>query len=310
MRNDLISIIMSVYNEKIEYIKSSIESIINQTYTNLELIIVCDNPKNTDIKNLIFNYANKDERIRIIVNNENIGLCLSLNKAILISKGKYIARMDADDISMLDRLECQKKYLLENNLDIIGSGLICIDEKGKEINILNKYPLDNKTFMKKILYNNCMAHPTWFGKREVFINNNGYRNIDYAEDYDFILRGLKFGYKMGNINKVLLQYRIRENSISKSNGLNQYITFCKLLSFYKNDQLDNLDKIKNSIKEANKRLDKQQYEKYQKASNYFLIASKKIYNKELSGFCYLFKAICESKFYRRKIYSYFKGIMW
>ena len=309
MRNDLISIIMCVYNEKIEYIKESIESIINQTYTDIELIIVCDNPKNINIKNLIFNYASKDERIKIIVNKENMGLCLSLNKAILIIKGKYIARMDADDISMLDRLECQKKYLLKNNLDIIGSGVVCIDEEGKIINTLNKYPLDNKTFMKKILYNNCMAHPTWFGRRDVFIKNNGYRNIDYAEDYDFILRGLKLGYKMGNINKILLKYRIRENSISKSNGLNQYITFYKLLSFYKNDQLDDIDEIKNSIKEASENLDKQQYEKYQKASNYFLIASKKIYNKKLSGFFYLFKAMCESKFYRRKIYSYFKGIM-
>lgn len=300
---------MCVYNEKIEYIKESIESIINQTYTDIELIIVCDNPKNINIKNLIFNYVSKDERIKIIVNKENIGLCSSLNKAILISKGKYIARMDADDISMLDRLECQKRYLLKNNLDIIGSGVVCIDEEGKIINTLNKYPLDNKTFRKKILYNNCMAHPTWFGKRDVFIKNNGYRNIDYAEDYDFILRGLKLGYKMGNINKVLLQYRIRENSISKSNGLNQYITFCKLLSFYKNNQLDDVDEIKKSIKEASKNLDKQQYEKYQKASNYFLIASKKIYSKKLSGFFYLFKAMCESKFYRRKIYRYFKGIM-
>lgn len=310
MENDLVSILMCVYDEKDEYIVKAIESIINQTYKNMEIIIVCDNPTNSRIKKLLGQYKIKDNRIKIIINKENIGLSLSLNKAISVSNGKYIARMDADDISILDRIKFQKEYLIDNGFDIIGSGVVCINEDGETINVLNRYPTTSKRFLKKILYSNCMPHPTWFGKREVFINNNGYRNIPYAEDFDFILRGLKLGYRMGNIKKVLLKYRIRDNSISKSNGLKQYITFCELLNYYKKDDLKDIEKIQKLINKEISKLNNLQCEDYQKASSYFLISSNKFSNKNVIGLVYLVKAICKSKFYRKKIYSYFKGIIW
>lgn len=102
-----ISVIMSTFNEKLEWVKEAIDSIINQTYRNIEFIIIVDNPNNIELKNMLEQYCIEDDRIKIIVNEFNIGLVKSLNKALKICSGEFIARMDADDISVKYRLEKQ-----------------------------------------------------------------------------------------------------------------------------------------------------------------------------------------------------------
>ena len=130
---DLVSVILSVYNEKIEWIKLSVESILNQTYTNLELIIILDNPKNKIITNYLNEISSKDIRIKLLVNHKNIGLAESLNRGLAISKGDFIARMDADDIAYLNRLSLQVVFLKKNqNIDLLSSSVDYIDENGKK----------------------------------------------------------------------------------------------------------------------------------------------------------------------------------
>ncbi len=116
----MISVIMSTYNEENMLIRQAVESILNQTYSEFEFIIVLDNPKNIEIANLIQEYASRDKRIVILKNEKNLGLVKSLNKALEISKGEYIMRMDADDISEKDRIEKEYKFLKENNLDLVA----------------------------------------------------------------------------------------------------------------------------------------------------------------------------------------------
>ena len=109
MNNPAISVIMTAYNTE-KYIKEAIESILNQTFKDFEFIIVDDG--STDNTRLIIEeYAKKDRRIKILYNKKNLGIVKSLNKAIAIAKGKYIARMDSDDVSKLNRLEKQFVFM-------------------------------------------------------------------------------------------------------------------------------------------------------------------------------------------------------
>ena len=109
-----ISVIMSIYSEKEEWIKESIDSILSQTFRDFEFIIINDNPKRKENENLLLEYSQKDNRIIVITNKENIGLTKSLNKGLSIAKGKYIARMDADDISFPTRFQKQIDFLDKN----------------------------------------------------------------------------------------------------------------------------------------------------------------------------------------------------
>lgn len=213
---------MSTYNEKIGEIESSVSSILNQTYRNIEFIIIDDNPGYVDLKQYLGMI--KDKRVRVIYNDRNMGLVTSLNKASSFVHGDFVARMDADDIAVPDRLEKQILYLEDNLLDIIGCDLQLIDEKGSVVIEKRHFPTNEKKIKMCIPWGNCLPHPTWLVKTQVYRELNGYRNIPNCEDYDFILRVLaKEKYSIGNLPYVGLKYRIRQNSISRSNLSEQYL---------------------------------------------------------------------------------------
>ncbi len=308
MSSELISVIMSTYNEPEDWIRKSIESILGQTLQKLEFLIVCDNPNNKELINLLEEYKEKDSRIKLILNDENIGLTKSLNKALNITVGTFIARMDSDDIAISDRLEKQLKYLKDNDLDLVGSGVVCIDEEENEITTLNNLPKDNEAFKKRVIYNNCMPHPTWFGKAEVFKENRGYRDVPYAEDYDFLLRSLDKGFRLGNIKEVLLRYRMRSTSISNKNGLKQFLISQKLVERYKNETISNNETIED-VKSIITSTTKDDEEEYYKASTYFTKGAMKIKRFNLVGGVLVLRAFTSSKYYRKKIKCYIKGLV-
>lgn len=226
-----VSVIMSTYKEEENYLRAAIESILNQTYKDFEFIIILDNPENNLHISIIQEYAEHDKRVNFHINEKNLGLTKSLNKGLSLAKGRYICRMDADDISENDRIKIQKKYLEENNYDLIGGITQIIDENNNAIYSIKKVPTDFSNIKKIIKYNQCIAHPTWFGKKEIFDNLNGYREIPLCEDYDFTLRAILKGYAISNINEQVLKYRMTSNSISRNNLLEQflyskYITKC------------------------------------------------------------------------------------
>ena len=130
----MISVIMSTYHEPLEYVEKSVDSILCQTYGDFEFIISVDDPENRKLIDFLKNKADGDSRIKIIVNEKNIGLPKTLNNAIAVAKGDYIARMDADDISLPDRFECQLKLIEEKNLDLVGCNIIDIDGKDNVLN--------------------------------------------------------------------------------------------------------------------------------------------------------------------------------
>ncbi len=253
MNNELISVIMSVYNETIEELDRSISSILNQSYSNIEFIIINDNPDNKTIKKYLVDL--RDKRLRIYNNDSNIGLVKSLNKALKLCNGGYIARMDADDYSHVDRLLKELNFLKENNHDLVG----CFDcEVRSDKKSYFKKPIHDKEVNKILRKRNCMSHPTWLVKKEVYDKLNGYRNIMGCEDYDFLLRALNKGYKIGNCPEYLLDHYVRDISISRSNKALQLIISDYLSKNIKNldniniDDFINLDKTKKDVDSYNK----------------------------------------------------------
>ena len=134
IRNKLmISVIMSTYNETAGELHGSINSILKQSYQDMEFIIINDNPERDDLKEILKSYENSDARISVIENKKNIGLAASLNAGIKKAKGEYIARMDADDISLPHRLEKELDFLKKNDLDLVSCFVIRMDEDGREL---------------------------------------------------------------------------------------------------------------------------------------------------------------------------------
>ncbi|MGL5150855.1 MAG: glycosyltransferase [Clostridium sp.] len=310
MNNRLVSVIMSTYNEPESWIDESVQSILNQTYSNIEFVIVCDNPKNEKLISQLNNYKDSDKRIKLIINETNIGLSQSLNRAIKACTGDFIARMDSDDIAFLDRIESQLSYLNENNLDLVGAGVVCIDENGKEVSVLNSFPQDNNAVRKKVVHNNCIVHPTWFGKSIIFKELDGYREVPYAEDYDFVLRTLSKGYALGNIKKILLKYRIRSSSISNKNGLKQFLVSRVLSNMYKDNQINrDIEIVTENINNAFKSINESDEKNYYDASQQFTFAALKLQKFNPMGAVPLLKACFGSKYYKKKIVCYIRGIL-
>lgn len=294
--DEKISIIMSVYNETEKELELSIDSILQQTYKNIEFIIILDNPLNMNLYNKIKQYSEKDKRIKFYSNLKNMGLAKSLNKGIELSTGKYIARMDADDISIETRLEKQIKFLKKNeDVYLIGGQAEQIDENNKKIREL-KYECNYMLIKKIIKYRSCFLHPTIMFKRELLENIKGYRNFPCAQDYDLFYRIIDSGYKCENLPDKILKYRIRKNSISNEKKLFQLLLtdYIQELAIERNlNGKDNFSELK--VKELENKFKENSF-KFKKVNDllrkikedkkiiyipYIYIASK-IYRKEIN----------------------------
>jgi len=211
-KKPLISVVMPAYNAQ-KYINSAIESILNQTFKNFELIIVNDCSTDNTI-NIVNSFIRKDARVKIINNKKRLNIAASLNKGINKASSNIIARMDADDISLPNRLELQYKLINSSkNISVVGANIIVMDIDENEIAIRN-YP-DSSEKLKACLFRySPFAHPVACFRRDIFNSVGGY-NPKYSptEDLDLWFRlGVK--YKFGSVKKPLLKYRLYRNSSS------------------------------------------------------------------------------------------------
>lgn len=198
---------MPVYNSEL-YIKEAIESILNQTFSDFELIIIDDASTDKSVE-IIQSYT--DSRIQLIVKPQNSGYTNSLNHGLTIAKGKYIARMDSDDSSMPTRFEKQIAFL-DSNPDYVLCGTNFSILETNEIKIL---PENHDAIQMQFIANCCMAHPSVMFRKSVFLENNIQYNSEKepAEDYDLWVRLLQYG-KLYNIQDVLLRYRVHNMQTS------------------------------------------------------------------------------------------------
>ena len=221
-----ISVVMTAYNEE-QYIADAIDSVLNQKFDDFELIIIDDN--STDgTSEIVREYSQRCEKIKLIINKQNQGQSISRNKALNSSRGNYIAVMDADDISAENRLKLQYEFL-ENNPDVFlcGSSCIKITKDGEEIGETN-VPSNPQ---RKLPEKNVIIHPS------IMFRNNGqveYRDkFEYSQDYDLHLRLISDGKKLVNIEKPLIKYRITPNSVTQSNQVRQQYFAKKAKDFFK-----------------------------------------------------------------------------
>lgn len=258
----LVSVIMSCYREKISHFCLALESILNQTYDNLEILLIIDDPGNKGLIKTAEGYAAIDSRIKLIRNQDNLGLTASLNKGIGLSTGQFICRMDSDDISEHSRIDEQLRYLSDNDLDLVGCFLSVIDDDSNHLYDVTNIPTKSCSISRALWHNNCVPHPTWFGKAAVF--DQKYRHVPCAEDYDFLLRAVRNGFAIGNVPKILFNYRLSEGSISRSNLYEQFLIACALRSCEGND--NTLDSINQFVA---KRFDENRANRYSEANRLF-----------------------------------------
>ena len=211
---DLVSVIIPAYNAE-AYILKAVNSILNQTYKNIEVVVTddCSTDKTFQILQSI-----NDNRIKLCRNEKNSGVSFTLNNCILKSAGDLIAVMHADDIANPDRIKVQKEYLDANKeIAIIGSQCKIIDEAD---NITNTFPVYTDTYellLETLLKKIPFLHPSVMYRKEAILKVGLY-NLAYdgMEDHDMWLRLAAAGYKFGNIAQPLLQYRRHDTQISQN----------------------------------------------------------------------------------------------
>lgn len=212
-----ISVLMPVYNGE-KYLVEAIESILNQTYSDFEFIIIDD--CSTDGSYLILqDYARKDKRVKLFRNEVNNKLPKTLNFGILQACGKYIARMDQDDISLPERFAKQVEFMESNpDIGVCGTGFQMFTFDVNNVLYTINHLANNNAIRVKLFFKECViAHPTVFIRTIVFRDNNYSYNVEYsdlAEDYELWSRLARHGVKFHNLQEILLFYRLSENQIT------------------------------------------------------------------------------------------------
>ena len=221
-----VSVILPVYNGQ-KYLKEAVDSILSQTFTDFELLLLNDG--STDDSELIIQ-SYKDPRIVYLKNEINQGLIFTLNKGIEVAKGEYIARMDADDIALPQRLEKQITRIDIGSAAVLATRVKLIDANTKPLpdwndDVVNTSPQHIKNFLKS---DNCIAHPTVMGRTALF-KKYGYRyNQKYSEDYDLWLRILADGLCIEKLEEPLLLHRILPTSETRFKKVNLFYRLAKV----------------------------------------------------------------------------------
>lgn len=213
-----VSVVMSVYNGSHYYLQEAVNSILNQTFTDFEFIIIDDCSTDNQICQILSEYAKQDQRIKLLKNEANLGLTKSLNKGLSIAQGEYIARMDADDISLKTRLDKQVKVLNEKaEIVLVSCNLEYINSNGEKVGECKRDAPPHIVAWNLLFYNHIGGHSQVMFRRNPVIELGGYSEaIPYAQDYELWLRLLNIGdffilpetllkYRQGDANKISIQ---------------------------------------------------------------------------------------------------------
>ena len=227
MHKPKVSVVMSINNEPLQWIRHAVESVLNQTFRDFELLITCDNPDFAEGISYIEEAARVDHRIKVILNEANIGPTKSFNKSISVSSGEYIARMDADDIALPERFERQVAYLdAHPQTSVCATGAHIIDAEG---NITRKNKYRHKRDQALNVISNCIAHPSVMFRKSISEERTPIYNEDYlySQDYELWTFLILKGHKFHTLPQPLLLYRKSSRQISSAKKKTQVSLFKK-----------------------------------------------------------------------------------
>lgn len=211
-KKPLVSVVMPAYNAE-HYIARAIESILNQTFKNFELLII-DDASTDKTKEIIKRFRKKDHRIVLVENKQNLQISKTLNLGIGLAKADVVARMDADDLSLPDRLKLQYEYLEKHpKIAIVGANIIVVDEKGNQLST-REYPESSKDLKKVMFRYSPFAHPVVMFRKKAFEKFGGYDSkMVPCEDIDLWFK-LGSKYEFGTVPEYVMKYTILKNSNS------------------------------------------------------------------------------------------------
>ncbi|MDC0236199.1 glycosyltransferase [Candidatus Pelagibacter sp.] len=238
----LVSVIMPVYQSE-NFLEYSINSILNQTCKDFEFLIVYDESSDNSLS-IIKKFQQKDKRILIIYGNGK-NLIDAINKGIVMSRGKFIARMDADDVSLPKRFENQINHMNKNNLDICGCHCFLIDRFNKTKST-SLFPITHEMCFLSLAFRVPFAHSSVMIRKKIMIDKNlmyGQSDFKTAEDFDLWIRMYNKGAKFGNVDDILHKYRDLKNSLSKIKNKEVIKDTKKLVNEFFEKEKKNLEKI-------------------------------------------------------------------
>lgn len=254
MNQPLVSVLMPCYNAE-NFVEESLNSILNQTYQNIEVIAIndCSKDRTGEILKCM---AKKDSRIKIVENKENLKLIATLNKGIKLCSGDYIARMDSDDIALPTRIEKEVDFLEKNkDHDIVSCLFYAFPSKKPNKRSLHLNPLHNDELQAYMLFKSGICHPAAMIRKRVFteLGLQFEKKYLHVEDYALWSEAI-YKTKLANINEALLLYRVHESQVSSlyeeiqtENKKKVFEIHCQHLGIPVNDEL--LD-IYHSVAEA------------------------------------------------------------
>ena len=217
-----ISVQMSVYKEPIDWIKQSINSVLSQTFKSFELIIICDNPDYPEVASLLRQYEKQDTRIIVIYNPKNLGLTKSLNEGLKRAKGEFVARLDADDISLPTRFEKQLRYMrIHPDVIVLGTN-ICLIGKTTFLRQRPVINLNDNEIKAQLLLQNGFVHSSVFIRKSIMDQYKITYDEDYRQTQDLRLWEMLAPLgEFANLRDKLVLYRISEQQITKADGKRQ-----------------------------------------------------------------------------------------
>ncbi len=289
MQGCKLSVITVCYNAE-KTIENTILSILNQTYHNYEYIVV--DGKSTDgtnqiIKRYLSAFHKRKINVKYISESDN-GIYDAMNKGIEMAEGEWIAFMNADD-SYYDKEVLSKvfeepydgydvlygstNYITEEEekidsplpLDVLSGQMAFAHQSAfvrtsimKSKNFVRKrkdFPLKDKYIREMLYYRDCIPHPTWFVKKELYDKLQGYRNIPFSEDYDFLVRAALIGTRFGVLPQVCLKYRINSNGITQRNLALQKFLSRYIQQQYRSEDIMDSGDVQEYIKKNQKQFD-------------------------------------------------------
>ncbi|MDB7088141.1 glycosyltransferase, partial [Enterococcus mundtii] len=221
-KNKTYSVLMSVYSkEDPYYLKKSIESILNQSVSTDDFVIVKDGKLTPELDTVLEEYSRKYNNIKIVALQKNMGLGLALNEGLMNCKNELVARMDSDDISLKDRCEKQlKKFNSNEKLDILGMQIAEFYSNPDDIISIRQVPSRYDDIVKFSKRRSPFNHPTVMYRKSRIVQLGGYKDVRRKEDLELFLNALSRGYYAENLEEIGLYFRSnRDNSLRRKDKI-------------------------------------------------------------------------------------------